>query len=524
LPRLGNDRKGSLAMLRALFLVATLTTDGTALAQSVFHGNLHSHTSYSDGSGTPDDAFAMARANGMDFFAITEHNHRAGDGKGPRKDDILIGRQPQLYAGLPQSLVESANRNNQPGSFVTIFGQEVSTISKGNHINIFDVAAVVDDTAVPNGNMPALLSWVNAHLASSGSPAVLQFNHPRDPDRNLSDYGRDDYADVDWVKTLDPFVELIEVLNAPALKDGTGFRAEAKEGYYLDYLNLGFHVGPSVGHDNHWRNWGISTDARIGVIANALTRPDILSALKARHTFASDDRNIEVIFRSGESLGGDVVQAPQPGTSLPLSVEIRDPDEPNARYRLDVLSDLPGGDRARRPAESYRIEGNTTGRLPLDGVLFQAPGQFVLLRIIQTSPPSSEGDDEHEETEDRTWTAPIWFEAGAPLPAMAATLAIVDLTPNPLGDDALGEEVRIRNLSQSVMSLEQWQLRDLAGNVWVLNGAIQPGELKAFLRAAQPMSLNNDGDVVELVMPDGRVVDTVRYGRAAEGARINPEH
>ena len=136
--------------------------------------------------------------------------------------------------------------------------------------------------------------------------------------------------------------------NAPALKNGTGFRAEAKEGYYLDYLNLGFHVSPSVGHDNHWRNWGISTDARIGVIANALTRPDILSALKARHTFASDDKNIEVIFRSGESLGGDVVQAPQPGTTLPLSVEIRDPDEPNARYRLDVLSDLPGGDRARR--------------------------------------------------------------------------------------------------------------------------------------------------------------------------------
>jgi hypothetical protein len=37
------------------------------------------------------------------------------------------------------------------------------------------------------------------------------------------------------------------------------------------------------------------------------------------------------------------------------------------------------------------------------------------------------------------------------------------------------------------------------------------------------MSLNNDGDVIELVMPDGRVVDTVRYGKAAEGARLIPE-
>ena len=42
----------------------------TAVAQNhqVFFGNLHSHTSYSDGSGTPDDAFRHARNTaGLDF-------------------------------------------------------------------------------------------------------------------------------------------------------------------------------------------------------------------------------------------------------------------------------------------------------------------------------------------------------------------------------------------------------------------------------------------------------------------------
>lgn len=511
-------------MRHALIFLTAIAATNAAHAQLVFHGNLHAHTSYSDGSGTPDEAFAMARANGLDFLAITEHNHRAADGKGARKDNILIGLQPWLYASQQTSLVESANRANQPGSFVAIYGQEVSTISKGNHINVFDVATVVDDAIVKNGDVPALLAWVNAHPSASLSSPLLQFNHPRDPDRNLMDYGRDDFADVDWVRTLDPYVELIEVLNAPALKDGTGFRADAKEGYYLDYLNLGFHLAPSVGHDNHWRNWGASTDARIGVVAKALTRPDILAALKARHTFATDDKNIEVIFRTGESLAGDIVPAPAAGTTLPLTVEIRDPDEPNARYRVDVLSDLPGGDRARRLAESYRLEGDTQGRLVLDGVPFQAPGQFVLLRIIQTSAPPSEGDDEHEETEDRVWTAPIWFETGTVPAAFATTIAIVDLTPNPVGDDALGEEVRIRNLAPRPIDLAGWQLRDIAGNLWLLSGSIQPGELKSIIRAGQPMSLNNDGDVIELVMPDGRVADTGRYGKVAEGARINPEH
>jgi len=44
-------------------------------ADKVFFGNLHSHTSYSDGSGTPSEAYAHARdVAKLDFMAITEHN------------------------------------------------------------------------------------------------------------------------------------------------------------------------------------------------------------------------------------------------------------------------------------------------------------------------------------------------------------------------------------------------------------------------------------------------------------------
>jgi hypothetical protein len=48
---------------------------------SVFFGNLHSHTALSDGSGTPAEAYERARDTaGLDFLAITEHNHaQAGD-------------------------------------------------------------------------------------------------------------------------------------------------------------------------------------------------------------------------------------------------------------------------------------------------------------------------------------------------------------------------------------------------------------------------------------------------------------
>ena len=504
-------------MRRAICFAAALLWSAFGAAQSVYFGNLHSHTSYSDGSGTPAEAFAMARSQGLDFFAITEHNHRhAEDGAKSRKDGKLIALQPQLYSGTPSSLVETADRLDKPGTFVTIYGQEISTISSGNHMNAFQLGQVVDDTAVPNGNVPALLNWISTHPDSSGRGALLQFNHPRDPDGNPKDYGHDDnFAPSDWVHSLDPFVELIEVLNAPALKDGEHFRAEATEGYYLEYLNFGFHLAPSVGHDNHWKNWGKSTDARIGVIANHLTRDDIMAALRARHTTASDDRNLKVIFRSGEALGGDIVAPPAPGMSLPLSVEIFDPDEPDARYRIDVLSDHAGGDRARRPVNSYLINGNTNGRHLLDGIAFDGPGQFVLLRVTQSS--AEQGDEEHQESDDRLWTAPIWYETGVPPALVGTAVRIADLLPNPPGDDTQNEIVSLLNSGTSPVSLTGWQLRDAAGNIWVLSGTIAPGQKLPFKRSGQPMSLNNDGDVIDLVNASGLIADSGRYPSVSEG-------
>jgi hypothetical protein len=504
--------------MRVFCILVLLSSATPAAAQNVYFGNLHAHTSYSDGSGVPGEAYLQARQVGLDFLAISEHNHSAADGKGPRKDGLLIAVDPSLYAGQDYSLVETANRHDDPGKFVALYGQEISTISQGNHINIFEVGAVAD---VPNGDVPALLAWARAHSDFEGHLPLLQFNHPRDPDKVPKDYGRDDFADSKWVEELDPFVQLIEVLNAPALRDGEGFRAEAKEGYYLEYLNLGFHLGPSVGHDNHWKNWGKSTDARIAVVANQLTRADLLAALRARHTYASDDKNLKVIFRSGENLAGDIVPAPGLGTPLPLTVEISDPDEPNARYRIDVLTDHAGGDRARRPINSYLFDGNADGRLILDGIAADGPGQFVLLKIVQSS--AERGDDEHEEQEDRVWTAPIWYEANV-APAILANIRIAAILANPAGNENLEEAVSLISNASTSLDLAQWQLRDASGNVWTLSGFIQPEQQLVIKRLGQAMSLNNGGDTVELIDPAGNVVDSVRYGRAEEGVFVVPQH
>jgi hypothetical protein len=113
----------------------------------VFFGNLHSHTGLSDGSGTPAEAYEHARDTaGLDFLAITEHNHAdAGD---------IAGNHP-LYTGPGNlSLIPTANRFTEEGEFIALYGQEYSSISAGNQLNVLDAPHVID---VPNGQFRMLL-------------------------------------------------------------------------------------------------------------------------------------------------------------------------------------------------------------------------------------------------------------------------------------------------------------------------------------------------------------------------------
>ena len=115
---------------------------------SVFFGNLHSHIAFSDGSGFPDEAYRHAKNEaGLDFMAITEHNHTNNiHPKDPAGGD-MIGTDHSLYMRLQ----DAATARNQDSAFITLFGQEFSSIGSGNHLNVFSVREVIDDAEVPNG-------------------------------------------------------------------------------------------------------------------------------------------------------------------------------------------------------------------------------------------------------------------------------------------------------------------------------------------------------------------------------------
>ena len=160
----------------------------------VFFGNLHSHTRYSDGTSKPKDAFEHARDEGnLDFLAVTPHNHKSAN-----KDQSMgVAFDHERYTG-PRSdgLIPVANSLTVDDEFVALYGQEVSSISKGNHVIVLDVPKVVDADDVPNGRFDKLLNtWLPSNLDTEGEQAVVQLNHPwSGSSDNDIEYGRDDFG------------------------------------------------------------------------------------------------------------------------------------------------------------------------------------------------------------------------------------------------------------------------------------------------------------------------------------------
>jgi len=195
-----------LSLIRAFVLLLTISSVAAA-QDNVFFGNLHSHTSLSDGSSTPSVAYPHARNAGLHFLAITEHNH-AQAGK--------IANNPSLYNGTQQSsLISQAKKHTKDGQFVALYGQEFSTIGSGNHMNVLDVPDVID---VANGRFDLLInSWLPAHLDTTGQPGILLLNHPAQSDSpNEIEYGRDDFPDMPtWIQALDSRARLINIMNGP---------------------------------------------------------------------------------------------------------------------------------------------------------------------------------------------------------------------------------------------------------------------------------------------------------------------
>jgi Lamin Tail Domain len=110
------------------------------------------------------------------------------------------------------------------------------------------------------------------------------------------------------------------------------------------------------------------------------------------------------------------------------------------------------------------------------------------------------------------------FGGVEPPPPPVAAVRMLSLLPNPEGPDEGRERVTLGNGTAEEVDLAGWLLRDRAGNRFALEGVIPARDQLTITMRAFSMPLNNSGDDVSLIDPQGQERHHVSYSSAQAGS------
>lgn len=247
---------------------------------TVYHfyvGNLHSHTSYSDGVGTPAQAYAHARDSaGIDFLAVTDHHNMLTE---LEYADVLF----------------QADEYCEDGVFVAIAGQEWSGCDTvpgpPDHVVVLGADYVF---TTPEYDLAGFYD----ELFESGAIGILAHPGPGSFDR------------LAYSAVGDSRIHAVEV------------RHDVYQPQFITLLDNGWRLGADGSQDNHEATWGDGPRWTVA-LACSLTREGILDAVTSHRTYSTLDRNLELTFRAhGCWMGEDIEHE----DNILLSVDVIDPD------------------------------------------------------------------------------------------------------------------------------------------------------------------------------------------------------
>jgi hypothetical protein len=348
--RLVRVRSRAIAVRLVALLVATLGVAAlvrTAAAE-IFFGDLHAHSELSDDASNPPEAFFLTARDvaGLDFVVLSDH-------------DIF------LTADEWEILKATAASFDVPGRFVAFSAIEWS--QDFHHLNVYFRG---DDEEY----CPLRECRQSADFYSFYGPRVLagqaaaQVNHPADP-----------FFLVPWNEMDDTITTSVEVWNS-----GSAGSHELRFGGSLWALRAGFRLGQVGVSDDHHSELSppLLGTGLTGCHAAALTRADLLDALRARRCFATDGeriaRDLEV---DGTPMGGE--RSARIGERLAVRVEAL------ATATPVVVEVVRNGDVvATRRCETPICDVSAAVRIV-------EPNTFVYARVAQAG-------DGH------AWSSPVW--------------------------------------------------------------------------------------------------------------------
>jgi hypothetical protein len=343
-----------------------VTSDGP----NVFWGDLHGHTSLSDGTGTVEDYFTYARdVSALDVVAITDHDHWGM---------LPLDGQPEFW----EETKTQTRRFHQPGRFVTLLGYEWTNWIHGHrHVLYFEdegeiYSSISLDYETPTQLWDALRGKRALTFAHHSAGGVIPTNWAFPPD-----------------PVLEPLTEIVSVHGSSEALDSPVPIYDPIPGNFMrDILGRGYRfgfIGSGDGHDGHPGFTHLITESGglAAIITDTLTRESILEALRARRVYATNGPRILLRTALGGHSMGALIPKPKTGSftgELFVHVVAEAPLE-----RVDLIR-----------------SGEVVNSMPVDGLLEitlsqeikdLVSGEYLYVRAVQ-------------EDSGAAWSSPIYIE------------------------------------------------------------------------------------------------------------------
>jgi hypothetical protein len=188
-------------VLTAFLVSGIAATPSVAGEAQWFKGATHVHSLWSDGDGAPEMIADWYKSRGWDFVCFSEHNILmegeklvpiASDAK--LTPDRLTAIQLRFGQNWPvvreiggekrmqlKTLAELSAYFNEPGAFLLVPAEEMTTENGNPHMNVVNVREVVPgapEGGDPVPKMQGYLDAIDAQVAKHKVPMLVHLNHP----------------------------------------------------------------------------------------------------------------------------------------------------------------------------------------------------------------------------------------------------------------------------------------------------------------------------------------------------------
>ena len=304
----------------------------------LYFGQLHSHTQYSDGSGTLDSALSYIRSlpvsANVQFVAFTDHSNYFDSKNAPNVEAALYDTSLVKDSDASHSwktykdTIAQFNEDNA-GSMVAIGGFEMTWSGGPGHINTFNTPGIVsrNNKTLNNKTDDAGMKAYYALLSQTeGANSISQFNHPGTTFGNFKDFSY-------WNPVIDSRMYMVEVGNGEGQIGAGGYYPSYEQ--YIMALDKGWHLAPTNNQDNHQGKWGNANDARDVILTDNFTEEGIYDAIRALRMYATEDKNLELGYTvNGLMMGSSIKTVPG---KLDIEVSVYDPDRTDSIAKVEVV-------------------------------------------------------------------------------------------------------------------------------------------------------------------------------------------